>query len=168
MFVFSAFNAFKIKGRGLVTVNFSDNMGILLPKNKVLQHIMAFWRNDSFYLNLIYAGDPNTEASDLVTPRMIEDYMKEINEGEILDKCRDQMEANVASRQRIIKDAVDFMIATFGDGVDVFQRKMTAHALVKLFPFLGIRNSQKVGIVSRKFLEFVDAVKLHFFFHFLF
>lgn len=122
-------------------------MGILIPKNKVLQHIMAFWRNGTFFIDMSYSGDSNLRQIDLVTPRMIEDYFKQINQRDLLNECKGKIEHNVLSRQKIVQFAVDYMISTFGIDVKMFQRTMVANALIKLFPFIGFKDGKNIGLV---------------------
>lgn len=133
--------------KGEVKVTLMDNMGIQIPKEKVLDYIKAFWRNDSFYLDISYSNDPKTESIDIITPRIIEDYMKEIDNGKLLNECKGKLEMDVKSRQKIVQYAVDFMISTFGVEVSMFRRTMTANALISLFPFIGSQDGQNIGIV---------------------
>lgn len=95
-----------------------------------------------------YSGDPDTRDVDVVTPRMFEDYMKQINQRELLSDCKGKFEQNIVFRQKIVQFAVDFLMTNFGDDVDMFKRKMMASALIKLFPFMGFHNGQNVGVVS--------------------
>lgn len=122
-------------------------MGILIPKHKVLQHIEAFWRNGAFFIDMSYSGVFDSQDVDFITPSMFEDYMKQINQRDLLTECKDQMEQNVALRQKIVQIAVDYMIGRFGDDVDRMQRKMMANALINLFPFMGFKNGQNIGSV---------------------
>lgn len=142
-----AFNAFQIETQGEVTVQLRDNMDILIPGNKVLQHIKAFWRNGAFFISMSYSGDPDLLDVDVITPRMFEDYMKQINQRELLTECKGQVEQNIVSRQKIVQIAVDYMITIFGDDVSMFQRKLIANVLIKLFPFMGFTNGQNIGLV---------------------
>lgn len=43
-------------------------MDIPIPKEKIVSHVKAFWRNESFFINLSYKGDPNMRSVDVVTP----------------------------------------------------------------------------------------------------
>lgn len=142
-----AFVAFKIETQGEVKVELRDNMGILIPKDKVLQHIKAFWQNGAFFIDMTYSGVSDSQDIDFITPRMFEDYMKEINQRDLLTECKDKMEQNIASRQKIVQIAVDYMITRFGEDVNMMQRKMMANALLKLFPFMGFQNGHNIGPV---------------------
>lgn len=146
--IFPAFNSFKIAVTGKVSVQLRDNMNIYIPRSKVLQHIKAYWRNDSFYFDLSYTGDPNSCVVDVITPTMFEDYMKQINQRELLTDCNGQQEKDVASRQKLIQIAVDYLTVNYGTSVDTFHRQMMANVLVKLFPFLGIKDGSNIGTVS--------------------
>lgn len=148
IFSLLAFDAFHIKTKGEVKVFLMDNMGVGIPKERVVQHIKAFWQNGSFYLDLSYAGDPNAQSIDVVTPKMLEDYMKEIGQERLLSECKGKSEKDVASRQKIIQIAVDFIMSIFDGEADMFQRQMVANALVKLFPFVGVQNENDVGTVG--------------------
>lgn len=152
-----AFESFQIYTQGEVTVRLRDNMDILISKNKVLQHIKAFWRNGAFFIDISYTGDPNSRDVDVITPRMFEDHMKRTNQRELLTECKGKMEQTVVSRQKIVQIAVDFMITNFGDEVNMFQRKMMADALIKLFPFMGVQNGQNVGQVIKIGLSNAEA-----------
>lgn len=147
MMFFSVFEAFQIDTQGEVKVQLRDDMGILIPKNKVLQHIMAFWRNGAFFIDMSYSGVPNMREVDIVTPKMFEDYLKQTNQRELLTECKGKHMQNVLCRQKIVQFAVDYMISIFGDDVNMFQRKMVASALINLFPFVGFANGQNVGLV---------------------
>lgn len=130
-----------------MAVEFRDNTDILIPKHKIIQHINAFWRTGVFFLDMSYSGDPNTRAVDIITPRMIEDYMKQINQHELLIECKGKVEPNIACRQKIVQIAVDYMFTQFGDDLSMFQRKMMASALIKLFPFIGFKDGENIGLV---------------------
>lgn len=141
------FEEFQIGTQGQVKVQLRDEMGISIRKDKVLQHIMAFWRNGAFFIDMSYSGDSNSRQVDIVTPRMIEDYFKEINQRELLTECKGKIEQNVSLRQKIVQFAVDYMIAAFGIDVKMFQRIMVANALIKLFPFIGFKDGKNIGLV---------------------
>lgn len=147
IYLLLVFDAFQIEIQGEVKVQLRDNMDILIPKNKVLQHIMAFWRNGAFFIDMSYSGDPDSRDVDVITPRLFEDYMKQINQRELLIECKGKGEQSIVSRQKIVQIAVDYMITNFGDEVDMFQRKMMANALIKLFPFMGFKNGRNIGLV---------------------
>lgn len=147
IFFRSAFDAFQIETQGEVKVQLRDDTDILIPKDKVLQHIKAFWRNGTFFIDMSYSGDPKSRDVDVITPRMFEDYMKQINQRELLSECKGKIEQDIVSRQKIVQIAVDYMITRFGDEVDMVQRKMLASALIKLFPFMGFQNGQNFGMV---------------------
>lgn len=144
---FLAFNAFQIKPNGNVKVFLKDNVGIAIPKEKLLDHVKAFWRNGAFFIDVSYEGDSNSQTVDIITPVMFGDYLKEVNELQLLIECKGKNEKDVLSRQKIIQAAVDFMISIFGENVSMFHRQATANALVHLFPFIGYQNGQQIGIV---------------------
>lgn len=79
---------------------------------------------------------------------MIEDYMKLINQQDLLDQCKGEQMKDSGSRHKIIQIAVDFMIDHFGENISMFQRQIVAQALIKLFPFLGVRDGENFRIVS--------------------
>ena len=79
---------------------------------------------------------------------MVEEYMKLINQRELLDQCKGQQMKDVGSRHKIIQIAVEYMIEHFGENVSMFQRQMVAQALIKLFPFLGFKDGENIGIVN--------------------
>lgn len=144
---FLAFNAFQIKPNGNVKVFLKDNVGIAIPKEKLLDHVKAFWRNGAFFIDVSYEGDSNSQTVDIVTPVMFEDYLKEVNELQLLVECKGKNEKDVLSRQKIVQAAVNFMISIFGEDVSMFHRQATANALINLFPFIGYQNGQQIGIV---------------------
>lgn len=146
-FFLLAFIAFQIKTQGEVKVQLRDNMGILIPKDKVLQHIKTFWRNGAFFIEMSYSGVSDSQDVEVVTPTMFEDYMKQINQRDLLTECKDKMEQSVASRQKIVQIAVYYLITRFGDDVNTMRRSMMANALIKLFPFIGFQNGQNIGPV---------------------
>lgn len=86
--------------------------------------------------------------------QIIEDYMKEKDQRTLLSDCKGQITMEVRSRHKIIQIAVDFMMDQFGEDVNMFERQMTARALVKLFPFLGALEGQNIGIVRPSFSKF--------------
>lgn len=133
---------------GSVSVTLQDNMGIIIPSNRVLQHIKAYWRNDSFYLHMTYTGDPDSKEVDAITPVVFEDYMKQINQQDLLVECKSKDAVDPVRRQKIIQIAVDFLILNYGIDVNIFKRSVLSNALVKLFPFLGIKDGNDVGTVS--------------------
>lgn len=151
--IISAFDAFEIQVYGSVVVKLQDNMDIHIPRDKVLQHIKAFWRNDTFYFDMTYTGDLNSNAVGVITPRMVEDYMKHINERQLLTDCKAKQEINVPTRQRLVQIAVDFLVVNYGIGANTFHRHSLAKALVKLFPSLGIQNGNDFGTVSFHIFE---------------
>lgn len=71
MFVISAFSVFKIKTHGEVKVNLFDNSGYKIPKERLCQHIQAFWRNETFSVRLTYEGDPKSSDDTLITPHVM-------------------------------------------------------------------------------------------------
>lgn len=146
--VIPVFDAFNIEVLGTVTVELRDNLGVLIPKDKVIQHIKAFWRNDSFYFDMTYTGEANSNEVDAITPTMIETYIKQINQRQLLIDCKGKQEIDVASRQKLVQIAVDFLIVNYGIGVNTFIRQLMANALVKLFPSLEIQNGSQFGTVS--------------------
>lgn len=79
---------------------------------------------------------------------MIEDYMKLINQQDFLDQCKGEKMKDSGSRHKIVQIAVDFMIDHFGENISMFQRQIVAQALIKLFPFLGFKDGENIGIVS--------------------
>lgn len=79
---------------------------------------------------------------------MIEDYMKLINQQDLLDQCKGEQMKDSGSRHKIVQIAVDFMIDHFGENISMFQRQIVAQALIKLFPFLGFKDGENIGIVK--------------------
>lgn len=80
--------------------------------------------------------------------------MKERDQRTLLSDCKGQITMEVRSRHKIIQVAVDFIMDQFGEDVSMFERQMTARALVKLFPFLGSLEGQNIGIVRPSFSKF--------------
>lgn len=107
-----------------------------------------------------YSGDPASRDVDVITPRMVEDYMKQMNQRELISEFKGKFEQNIASRQKIVQFAVDYLMTNYGDEVDMFKRKMIANALVKLFPFMGLHNGQNVGVVCLICLSFTNRIEI--------
>lgn len=66
------FGAFEIITHGVVKVNLYDSTGIKIRKDKLLQHIRAFWRDSSFTIAFEYEGEEAGNANVMmVTPQVI-------------------------------------------------------------------------------------------------
>lgn len=68
----SAFAAFGIKTHGTVSVTLTDNMGVQIRKEKLEQFILAFWRSDTFAIEIQYDGQQPTK--DVVVTSQVLGY----------------------------------------------------------------------------------------------